>query len=66
MTIIKIDEQEYDVDRLSDQAKSQLANLQFVDSELQRLNNHAAVLQTARVAYSKALKEALAAMPTKN
>ena len=53
-------------DQLSDEAKAQLASLQFVDSELQRLNNQAAVLQTARVAYSKALNEALAAKPTMN
>jgi hypothetical protein len=36
-------------------------SLQFVDAELQRLQAQAAVLQTARVAYSKALKESLPA-----
>ena len=34
-------------------------SLQFVDQELQRLNAQAAVLQTARLAYANALKEAL-------
>ena len=61
MPTIKIDEKEYDLDQLSDEAKAQLMSLQFVDAELQRLNAQAAVLQTARAAYSKALNEALAA-----
>ena len=56
-----IDDKEYDLDLLSDEAKGQLVSLQFVDSELQRLNNQIAVLKTARVAYIKALNEALAA-----
>jgi multidrug resistance efflux pump len=59
MAMIKIDETEYDLDLLSAQAKEQLANLQFVDSELQRLKAKAAVLQTARVVYAGALKNAL-------
>ena len=66
MPTIKIDEKEYDVDQLSEEAKGQLGMLQFVDAELQRLNAQAAVLQTARVAYSKALNEALAAAQTLN
>jgi len=33
--------------------------LQFVDAELARLQGQAAVLQTARIAYAKALGEAL-------
>jgi hypothetical protein len=59
MPSIKIDDKEYDLDTLSDEAKAQLASLQFVDNELQRLNAQAAVLQTARMAYSKALNELL-------
>lgn len=66
MPIIKIDEKDYELDNLSDEAKAQLASLQFVDGELQRLNAKAAVLQTARVAYSKALNEALVANQTLN
>ncbi len=61
MPIIKIDDKEYDLDKLSEEAKAHLVNIQFVDAELQRLNAQAAVLQTARMAYSKALNEALAA-----
>ena len=60
MPIIKIDNQEYELDSLSADAKQQLQSLKFIDGELQRLQAQAAVLQTARIAYSKALNEALA------
>ena len=66
MPTIKIDDKEYELDQLSDAARAQLASLQFVDSELQRLNAKAAVLQTARAAYSKALNEALPPHETLN
>ncbi len=59
MPTIKIDEKEYDLDYLSDNAKAQLANIQFVDAEIQRLRARIAVFETARMAYSNALKEAL-------
>lgn len=60
MPTIKIDDKEYDLDQLSDEAKAQLQSLQFVDAEIQRLNAQAAVLQTARMVYANALKDALA------
>ena len=63
MTTIKIDDKEYDTDKLSDEAKAQLASLQFCDQELQRLQAQAAAYQTARIAYAKALQAALPAMP---
>lgn len=63
MSTVKIDDKEYPVEQLTETAKAQLANLQFVDAELQRLNAQAAVLQTARVAYAKALNDALAQIP---
>lgn len=59
MSTITIDNHAYDLDTLSDEAKAQLQSLQFVDAELARLQAQAAVLQTARVAYSKALQAAL-------
>ena len=52
-------DKEYDLDSLSTEAKAQLTSLQFCDTELQRLTAQAAVLQTARAAYAKALQEAL-------
>lgn len=57
---VKIDDQEYDLDKLSDDAKSQLVNLQFVDAQLQQLNNELAVADTARIGYTNALKNELA------
>ena len=59
MTTITIDNKPYDLDSLSDEAKQQLQSLQFCDQELARLQAQAAVLQTARAAYSKALQAAL-------
>jgi len=59
MQKIKIDDKEYDFGKLSDEAKAQLASMQFCDQELQRLQAQAAAYQTARIAYAKALNEAL-------
>ena len=59
MTTVTIDEVEYALDSLSDEAKAQLISLQFCDQELQRLQAQAAAYQTARMAYAKALNEAL-------
>ena len=63
MTTIKIDNIDYDTDKLSDEAKAQLASIQFCDQELQRLQAQAAAYQTARNAYAKALQSVLPAMP---
>jgi hypothetical protein len=63
MPTIKIDNQDYELDQLSDEAKSQLAAMQFCDQELARLQSQAAAYQTARMAYAKALKEALHTAP---
>ncbi len=59
MATINIDGKDYNTDTLSEEAKAQLQSLQFVDNELARLQAQAAVLQTARAAYSNALKNAL-------
>ena len=63
MTTIKIDNIDYDTDKLSDEAKAQLASIQFCDQELQRLQAQAAAIQTARMAYAKALQSALPTPP---
>ena len=63
MSTITIDNQAYDLDTLSDEAKAQLQSLQFVDAELAHLQAQTAVLQTARMAYSKALQAALPVLP---
>lgn len=56
---IEIDGVEYKLDDLSDDAKAVLASLQFVDTQLQQLNNEWAVADTARIGYTKALKAEL-------
>lgn len=63
MPIIKIDNKDYELETLPQAAKDQLQSLQFVDAELTRLQAQASVLQTARVAYGKALSQALADIP---
>ena len=57
---ITIDEVEYNLSDLSDNAKAQLANIQFVDAQIQQLNNEWAVADTARMGYLNALKADLA------
>ena len=59
MTTIKIDNVDYDTDKLSNEARAQLISMQFCDQELARLQAQAAAYQTARQAYAKALQAAL-------
>jgi hypothetical protein len=59
MPTINIDNVDYDTDKLSGEAKAQLASIQFCDQELARLQAQAAAYQTARMAYAKALQAAL-------
>ena len=63
MPAITINDKPYDLGSLSSDAKAQLASLQFVDAELARLQAKAAALQTARMAYAKALQELLPKAP---
>ena len=59
MPTIKIYNVDYDTDKLSNEARAQLINMQFCDQELARLQAQAAAYQTARMAYARAMKEAL-------
>ncbi|ABM76654.1 Hypothetical protein NATL1_20981 [Prochlorococcus marinus str. NATL1A] len=59
MATITIDDQEYNTDNLSTEAKNQVASLQFVRTELNRLSAQVAVFKTAESAYAKALKSEL-------
>jgi Family of unknown function (DUF6447) len=59
MPNITVNNRDYDLDSLSDEAKAQISSLQFVESELARLAAQTAVLQTARIAYGNALTAAL-------
>ncbi|MGC1506297.1 MAG: DUF6447 family protein [Sulfitobacter sp.] len=59
MTMIKIDGKDYDSDNLPDEAKDHINNMQLCDQRLQQINRDLAITQTARNAYSQALKAAL-------
>jgi hypothetical protein len=59
MTTITIDGKEYEYEKLSDKAKAHLTSMRFIDNELARLQAQGSILQTARVAYSKALSSEL-------
>jgi cell division protein ZapA (FtsZ GTPase activity inhibitor) len=56
---LTVDGKEYDTATLSDNAKSIISNVQYVDQELNRLRMQNAALQTARQAYVTALKKEL-------
>lgn len=60
MTTVTIDNKDYELELLSDNARAQLNMLQFVEREIQRLNAELAVVQTARVGYANALNQELA------
>lgn len=57
---LNVDGEEYNLSDLSNEAKANIASIQFVDAQLQQLNNEWAVADTARIAYSNALKQELA------
>ena len=59
MPNVTINGREYDLDKLSEEAKSQLGNIAGVDEELRRLQRQVAIYQTARNAYANALQLAL-------
>ena len=59
MQTVKINDKEYDFDALSEEVKSHVKSLQYVDAELQRLNMQRAALQTARATYAKAIGDAM-------
>jgi hypothetical protein len=54
---IKLDDNEYNVENLSDQAKAALASLQFATARIQELNNMQALLQRAKNSYVDSLKK---------
>jgi len=56
MNIITIDGFEYDVSTLSPDAVAHIQSIQFVDSEVVRLQGVIAAMQTSRVAYANGLK----------
>ena len=59
MATVTVDEKEYDLDDLSDEAKAQIQSIQLVDQKLIEIQQQAAILQTARNAYINALADLL-------
>ena len=59
MAKVKIDGKDYDTDTLSEEAKKALGALQFSEMEIQRLQATLTAMQTARMVYANALKQAL-------
>jgi hypothetical protein len=54
---VSIDGKDYVLDELSNEAKEQIASLQFVEQQIQQLQNEWAVSDTARIGYSNAIKK---------
>lgn len=59
MASINIDGKEYEIDDLSENAKQQLASLQFVQAEVRKLESQLAVYKTAGASYTTALKQSI-------
>ena len=53
---ITIDGTNYDLDSLSQTARDTIASLQFVEEQIQQKQNEWAIADTARIAYTFALK----------
>ena len=56
MNKIVIDDKEYNLDDLSDNAKDQLKNVQFVDQLILQKTNEMQIGETAKLGYQRALK----------
>lgn len=59
MPKITIDDIEYNTEDLTDNGKAQLASLQFLEAQMNKIQSEIAVYQTARIAYIAALKAEL-------
>jgi len=53
---ITIDGTPYELDRLSQSARDTIAGLQLVDEQILQSRNELAIADTARIAYTNALK----------
>lgn len=59
MPKIKINEKEFDIENLSDEAKGHIASLQFVQNEIKMMTARIAVYKTAEKNYLRALQDAI-------
>jgi hypothetical protein len=56
MPKITIDQIEYHTEDLTENGRAQLASLQFLEGQMQKIRQEIAVYRTAQVAYAQALK----------
>lgn len=56
MPKITIDDIDYNTEDLTENGKAQLASLQFLEAQMQKIRNEMAVYQTAQRSYIGALK----------
>tara|TARA_B100001059_G_scaffold136436_1_gene136773 strand:+ start:127 stop:312 length:186 start_codon:yes stop_codon:yes gene_type:complete len=59
MPKITIDNIEYNTEDMSDNAKAQLASLQFLEGQMTKIKSEIAVYETAKSAYIQSLKTEL-------
>ena len=59
MSIIRIDEVDYELELLTEEAKAQLISVQHTDQKIAELQRDLAIAQTARACYANALRELL-------
>lgn len=59
MSFIRIDEVEYELDLLTEEAKAQLLSVQHTDQKIAELQRDLAIAQTARASYANSLRELL-------
>jgi len=59
MGYVTIDGRDFDLDKLSGEARQQAMNINLVDQEIRRLQVQLTICQTARNAYATALQAAL-------
>ena len=60
MPKITIDEIEFHTEDLTENGRAQLASLQFLEGQMQKITQEIAVYQTAQVAYAQELKAEIA------
>ena len=56
---IKINDKNYLLENLSDRAKELIQSINFADQQIEQLNNEWAIADTARIAYTRALKSSV-------
>jgi predicted DNA-binding transcriptional regulator len=59
MSTVRIDDIDYELDLLTENARAQLLSLQQTDQKIAELQRDLAIVQTARNAYACALRELL-------